>query len=135
MCQQVCLVGRQNRAKKTQILKPSEIWQGRIVRRIDWDSKGRMVTKNTKKDQFALVDKWLDMLMPEQYRMLWVTIDQALIAPDWDEAAVLISNRIGQPIEILAPFTASVDKRARKYILILHPSARVQARAQIASID
>jgi len=94
-----------------------------------------MVTKNTKKDQFALVDKWLDMLMPEQYRMLWVTIDQALIAPDWHEAAVFISNRIGQPIEILTPFAASVDKRARKYILILHLTARVQARAQIATID
>jgi len=122
MCQQVCLVGRQNRAKRTQILKLSEIWQGRIVRRIDWDSKGRMVTKHTKKYQFALDDKWLDMLMPEQYRMLWVTIDQALIAPDWYEATVFISNRIGQPIEILAPFAASVDKRAGKYILILHLS-------------
>ena len=94
-----------------------------------------MVTKNTEKDQFTLVDERFDVLMLEQYRMLRVTIYQAPIPPDWHEATVIVSNRIRDPIEILTPFAASIDERTAKYIVILHLPARVQALEKIASVD
>lgn len=129
MCQQVCLVRRQNRAEESQALKLAELPQGRLAVRIDCDGERRMVTENSEKDKFAVVDEFLDVLMLEQYRMLCVGIDEALISPDGHEATVFIRYRVRQPVEILTSFATSVDEGAAKYVLVIHLPVRVQALA------
>ncbi len=110
-------------------MKLTEFRQGRIIGRIDRDRKSRMIPKNTEKDQIALIDKRLDMLMFKQHRMLRIAIDQALVSPDRYKATVFAYNSVSQPIEILAPLATSIDERAGKYIVIPHLPARVQALA------
>ena len=78
-----------------------------------------MVSEDAEKNQIT-VGNAIDLGAPQKYGGKRIAADQTLIAPHGNKAALFVSCSIREPIQVLAPFAASVDERAGKYVVVFH---------------
>ena len=124
MCGEVGLVGGQDGAQVSKILKFAEFGKGRWVIRADRDGKCRSAAKQTEEDAVVIIDKLFYLLLPQQYQLGWIIANQAMIPPDGYEARIFVLQRFIEPVVVLASLATSINEGSGKYIVIFHRGER-----------
>ncbi len=118
MGREIGFVRRQDRSQVAQLVKFAQrlVWRRLID---DPERESRVLLKDAEKDELAFVDRSVEFPARQQPGSWRITSDEALSPPDRHEAAVVASQRFGQPLVVLAALTAAVDECAGEYVLIL----------------
>jgi hypothetical protein len=118
MRDEICLIKWQYGTEETQFVKLAESIERRFADSIKGNCERRMIAKNTKKNEFMIIEKVRDLGARKQYGTEWVAANEALFAPDWHETTVITADRCVYPIGIFAAFTAAIDEGACEYVVV-----------------
>ena len=120
---EVRLIRRQYCSQVAQVLKFTQFRIRRPSVGGNGDCKRGLAAKQAKKNVIVRIEEVVDLIPSQQHELQWVAANQAVIAPDRNEARIRVGQCFVKPVCILSHFATAVDECTGEYVVIFHPAS------------